>query len=80
VTSFLIQLQNSCIDTAARVTRERQRWVSELLTSELGHLLQLLERLHERLSGLAWGLQGGCRGKAMLLRGPGGLVFSRAGP
>ncbi|XP_074936539.1 E3 ubiquitin-protein ligase rnf213-alpha-like, partial [Phalacrocorax aristotelis] len=28
VTSFLIQLQNSCIDTAARVTRERQRSVS----------------------------------------------------
>lgn len=25
VTTFLIQLQNSCIDTAARVTRERQR-------------------------------------------------------
>lgn len=25
VTAFLIQLQNNCIDTAARVTRERQR-------------------------------------------------------
>ncbi|KAM6032782.1 uncharacterized protein LJ206_002137 isoform 3-T3 [Theristicus caerulescens] len=28
VTSFLIQLQNSCVDTAARVTRERQRSIS----------------------------------------------------
>ncbi|XP_063178349.1 E3 ubiquitin-protein ligase rnf213-alpha-like isoform X3 [Chroicocephalus ridibundus] len=28
VTTFLIQLQNSCIDTAARVTRERQRSIS----------------------------------------------------
>ncbi|XP_050770500.1 E3 ubiquitin-protein ligase rnf213-alpha-like [Gymnogyps californianus] len=28
VTTFLIQLQNSCVDTAARVTRERQRSIS----------------------------------------------------
>ncbi|XP_068024256.1 E3 ubiquitin-protein ligase rnf213-alpha-like [Melanerpes formicivorus] len=28
VTAFLIQLQNSCVDTAARVTRERQRSIS----------------------------------------------------
>ncbi|XP_075580950.1 E3 ubiquitin-protein ligase rnf213-alpha-like [Pelecanus crispus] len=28
VTMFLIQLQNSCVDTAARVTRERQRSIS----------------------------------------------------
>ncbi|XP_009320629.1 PREDICTED: E3 ubiquitin-protein ligase RNF213-like [Pygoscelis adeliae] len=28
VTRFLIQLQNSCVDTAARITRERQRSIS----------------------------------------------------